>query len=83
VTEQPLILYEFAKPRAMVRAYVQMYRGKPLAHIREFVKPRDQPGAPLIATKAGITVELAALDQLRACVDALAAAALLHGWTAA
>lgn len=83
MSDQPHILYEFEKPRAKVRAYVQVYRGKPLAHIREFVEPRDQPGAPLIATKAGITVALADLDQLRACVDALAAAVPVHGQTAA
>lgn len=43
------ILYEFEKPRVTVRAYINQFRGKRYAHIREFVEPRDRPGAPLIA----------------------------------
>ena len=38
------------------------------------MEPRDKPGAPLIATKAGICVEVEDLDELQACVDALTAA---------
>jgi hypothetical protein len=45
--------------------------GKRYAHIREFIERHDQPGAPLIATRAGICVELDDLDKLQACVDAL------------
>lgn len=73
-SEQANILYEFEKPRATVRAYINQFRGKRYAHIREFVEPRDQPGAPLIATKAGICVEVGDLDELQACVDALVTA---------
>lgn len=76
MNEQPLdVLHEFEKPRATVRAYIAEYRGKRYAHIREFVEPRDRPGAPLLATKAGICVEISDLDELEACVEALRAAA--------
>ncbi len=74
VDEQPTVLYEFEKTRATVRAYITHYRGKRYAHIREFVEPRDHPGAQLIATKAGICVEVDDLDELEACVKALATA---------
>jgi len=76
MTQQPdQIVYEFEKPRATVRAYINTFRGKRYAHIREFVEPRDQPGAPLVATKAGICVEIGDLDELEAAVRALRAAA--------
>jgi hypothetical protein len=75
VTEQVEVLHEFEKPRATVRAYIAEFRGKRYAHIREFVEPHDRPGAVLIPTKAGISVELNDLDELQACIDALAAAA--------
>lgn len=65
------VLHEFEKPRATVRAYINEFHGKRYAHIREFVEPRDQPGAPLIATKAGICVEISDLDELQACIEAL------------
>ena len=70
---EPEVLYEFEKPRAVVRAYIATFRGKRYAQIREFVEPREQPGAPLIPTKAGITVEIDDLHELKACVDALIA----------
>jgi hypothetical protein len=69
------IVHQFEKARATVRAYITMYRGKRYAHIREFVEPRDRPGAELIATKAGICVEVDDLDELEAAVRALRAAA--------
>jgi hypothetical protein len=75
VAEQAEVLHEFEKPRATVRAYITVYKGRRFAHIREFVEPRGQPGAQLIPTKAGISVELNDLDELQACIDALAAAA--------
>jgi hypothetical protein len=65
------VLYEFEKSRATVRAYFAEFRGKRYAHIREFVEPRDQPGAELIATKAGICVEVRDLAELEAAVAAL------------
>jgi len=68
----PAPVYEFEKPRATVRAYIAEFPGKRYAHIREFVEPRDRPGAPLIATKAGICVDVSDLDELRACLEALA-----------
>jgi hypothetical protein len=74
------VLYEFEKPRATVRAYVTDFRGKRFAYIREFVEPRDRPGAPLIATKAGICVEVGDLDELEAAVRALRAAAA-YSWS--
>ena len=74
MSEHDQVLYEFEKPRATVRAYINEFRGKRYAHIREFVEPHGQPGAPLIATKAGICVAVEDLDELQACVDALAAA---------
>ena len=55
-------------------AYLADFRGKRHAHIREFGAPRDQPGAALVAMKAGICVEVDDLDELQACVDALTAA---------
>ncbi len=69
------VLYEFEKPRATVRATLSTFRGKRYASIREYVEPRDQPGAALIPTKAGITVEVDDLAELRACVEALETAA--------
>jgi hypothetical protein len=75
VAEQLEVLHSFEKPRATVRAYIADFRGKRYAHIREFIERRDQPGAALIPTKAGISVELNDLDELQACIDALAAAA--------
>ena len=71
----PAPVYEFEKPRATVRAYINEFHGKRYAHIREFIEPRDQPGAPLIATKAGICVEVSDLDELEAAVHALRTAA--------
>lgn len=67
-------VYEFEKSRATVRATVSTFRGKRYVSIREFVEPRDQPGSALIPTKAGVTVEVDDLPELRACVDALEAA---------
>ena len=76
VASAPEILHEFEKPRAKtVRAYINEFHGKRYAHIREFVEPRDEPGAALVATKAGVCVEIDDLDELQACVDALTAAA--------
>jgi len=72
--QSPESLYEFEKTRATVRAYMTDFRGKRYAHIREFVEPRDEPGAALVATKAGICVEIDDLDELQACIDALTAA---------
>ncbi len=71
-TRQPEVLYEFEKRRATVRAYVTDFRGKRYAHIREFVEP--EPGAELVATRAGVCVELDDLEELQRCVDALAGA---------
>jgi hypothetical protein len=65
------VLHSFEKSRATVQAYITTFHGKRYAHIREFVEPRDRPGAPLIATKAGICVEIDDLDELQACLDAL------------
>jgi Transcriptional Coactivator p15 (PC4) len=76
MSEQPIdVLFEFEKSRATVRAYITSYRGKRYCHVREFVEPRDRPGAELIATKAGICVEISDLDELEAAVRALRAAA--------
>lgn len=69
------IVYTFEKPRATVQAYIAEFHGRRYAHVREFVEPRDQPGAPLIATKAGICVEVDDLDELAAAIAALQAAA--------
>lgn len=69
------VLYEFEKPRSTVRAYITTFKGRRYAHIREFVEPRGEPGAALVATKAGVCFELSKLDELRACVDALRSAA--------
>lgn len=71
MAEQVEVLYEFEKPRATVRAYVAEFHGKRYAHVREFVEPRDQPGAELIATKSGICVALEDLDELELAVAAL------------
>jgi hypothetical protein len=65
------ILYDFEKPRATVRAYIANFNGKRYAHIREFVEPRDKSAADLIATKAGVCVEVGDLDELEAAVAAL------------
>ena len=65
------VVYEFDKPRATVRAYIAQYRGKHYGRVREFVEPRGCPGAPLIATRAGICVEVGDLQDLQACVAAL------------
>lgn len=76
VTEEGAeILYSFEKPRATVQVYINEFHGKRYAHIREFVEPRDRPGAPLIATRAGICVEIGDLDELAAAIAALRAAA--------
>lgn len=69
--ESAEVLHEFEKPRATVRAYINSFHGKRYAHIREFVEPRDHPGAPLIATRAGICVDVDDLDELQAAVAAL------------
>jgi hypothetical protein len=69
------VVYVFEKPRATVQAYLVEFRGRRYAHIREFVEPRDKPGAELIATKAGICVEVDDLDELAAAIAALQAAA--------
>jgi hypothetical protein len=68
-------LYEFEKPRATVRAYISTFKGKTYANIREFVEPYGSPGAPLIPTKSGISVELSDLDELEAAIAALRAGA--------
>jgi hypothetical protein len=70
----PEILHECEKPRATVRAYINEFHGKRYAHIREFVEPRDEPGAALVATRAGVCVEIDDLDELQPCIDALTAA---------
>lgn len=72
--EELTIVHEFEKPRATVRAYINEFHGKRYAHIREFVEPRDQPGAALIATKAGICVAVDDLSELEAAIGALRAA---------
>jgi hypothetical protein len=71
---EPEILHEFEKSRATVRAYINSFKGKQYAHIREFVEPRDQPGAELIATQTPARVEVEDLDELQHCLDALKAA---------
>lgn len=69
------VLYEFEKSRSTVRAYIAEFHGKRYAHIREFVEPRDQPGAALIPTKAGIAIAVDDLDELVAAIAALKRAA--------
>lgn len=75
VTSEPEVVHEFEKGRSTVRAYITTFKGKRYAHVREFVEPRNQPGAPLIPTRAGVCVELNDLDELEAAVAALRKAA--------
>ena len=49
---QPEILHSFEKFRATVQADITEVRGTRYAHIREFVEPRDAPGAAMIPTRA-------------------------------
>ena len=49
---QPEILHSFEKFRTTVQAYITEVRGRRYAHIREFVEPRDAPGAAMIPTRA-------------------------------
>jgi hypothetical protein len=55
-----------------VRAYIQEYNGRELAHIRHFIRGKDGRARP---TKKGIAVEVGELPQLADAIDALLAVA--------
>jgi hypothetical protein len=58
--------------RGEVRAYVQEFKGRELAHVRYFMRDKDGRARP---TKKGIAVDVRELPKLAEAVDALLAAA--------
>jgi Transcriptional Coactivator p15 (PC4) len=75
-TSRDVVVSEFELGRkGWVRATLNEFRGKRYASVRLYVEPRDQPGAELIPTKAGLTVEVSYLDELLEAVQALQEAA--------
>jgi hypothetical protein len=61
-----------ANGKGEVRAYVQEFNGRELAHIRHFIRNKDGLARP---TKKGIAVDVGELPKLAKAVDALLATA--------
>ena len=55
-----------------IRAYIQEFSGRELAHVRNFVRDKDGRFRP---TKKGIAVDVSELPQLTDAIDALRAVA--------
>jgi len=58
--------------RGELRAYVQEFNGRELAHVRHFMRDKEGRARP---TKKGIAVDVRELPKLAEAVDALLAAA--------
>jgi hypothetical protein len=61
-----------ANERGELRAYVQEFNGRELAHVRQFMRDKQGRARP---TKKGIAVDVRELPKLADAVDALLAAA--------
>jgi hypothetical protein len=68
-------VYAFVKnSKEEVKAYLDVYKGRKLAHLRVFVEGEDGVDHP---TKKGLAVRVADLPKLRDAVEALLEAAQL------
>lgn len=65
------VLHEFEVGRGTVRTSISEFRGKVFVDVRLWVEPRDQPGADLIPTKRGISVDVAYMDDLEEAIAAV------------
>jgi hypothetical protein len=67
-------VFEFEAGHYTVRAGLSEFRGQQRIDLRQWVEPRDSPGADLIPTQKGINLPVSFLDELEEAVAALRAA---------
>jgi hypothetical protein len=65
------VVHEFECGRGTIRSTLNQFSGKTFVDIRLWVEPRDEPGAALIATKAGLHIPLEFLPELSEALETI------------